>query len=96
MSEPRILIMDGNEAVARIAYLASEVVAIYPITPASPMGELADQWAAAGRLNLWGQVPRERSTGPSRPEPWRRASPYSISSTVPAPPTNRTQCNPFP
>ncbi len=58
MSEPRTLIIDGNEAVARIAYLASEVVAIYPITPASPMGELADQWAAEGRLNLWGQVPR--------------------------------------
>ncbi len=58
MSEPCTLIMDGNEAVARIAYLASEVVAIYPITPASPMGELADQWAAEGRPNLWGQVPR--------------------------------------
>ncbi|MDZ7753503.1 MAG: pyruvate:ferredoxin (flavodoxin) oxidoreductase [Gammaproteobacteria bacterium] len=58
MSESRTLIIDGNEAAARIAYLASEVVAIYPITPASPMGELADQWAAEGRLNLWGRVPR--------------------------------------
>ncbi len=50
--------IDGNEAVARIAYLASEVIAIYPITPASPMGELADEWAAQGKPNLWGDVPR--------------------------------------
>ncbi|MCO4760210.1 MAG: pyruvate:ferredoxin (flavodoxin) oxidoreductase [Myxococcales bacterium] len=49
--------IDGNEAAARIAYLASEVVAIYPITPASPMGELADQWSAQGQKNLWGTVP---------------------------------------
>ncbi len=51
------LCLDGNEAAARIAYALSEVVAIYPITPASPMGEAADGWAAAGRLNLWGVVP---------------------------------------
>ena len=50
---PRIVV-DGNEAAARIAYALSEVVAIYPITPASPMGEHADAWAAAGRPNLWG------------------------------------------
>ena len=49
--------IDGNEAAARVAYRLSEVVAIYPITPASPMGELADDWAAAGRTNLWGAVP---------------------------------------
>ena len=49
--------IDGNEAAARIAYALSEVVAIYPITPASPMGEAADDWAAAGRTNLWGVVP---------------------------------------
>jgi len=49
--------MDGNEAAARVAYRCSEVVAIYPITPSSPMGELADQWAANGRPNLWGCVP---------------------------------------
>ncbi|WP_370327730.1 pyruvate:ferredoxin (flavodoxin) oxidoreductase [Euzebya sp.] len=51
-------VVDGNEAAARVAYALSEVVAIYPITPASPMGELADAWAAAGRANLWGSVPR--------------------------------------
>jgi len=51
------LTLDGNEAVARIAYLGSEVIAIYPITPASSMGEWADEWAAQGRPNLWGAVP---------------------------------------
>ncbi|MBV8462420.1 MAG: pyruvate:ferredoxin (flavodoxin) oxidoreductase, partial [Acidimicrobiales bacterium] len=49
--------LDGNEAVARAAYQASEVIAIYPITPSSPMGEFADQWAAEGRPNAWGTVP---------------------------------------
>ena len=49
--------IDANEAAARVAYALSEVVAIYPITPASPMGEHADDWAAAGRTNLWGAVP---------------------------------------
>ncbi|MEX1287872.1 MAG: pyruvate:ferredoxin (flavodoxin) oxidoreductase, partial [Acidimicrobiia bacterium] len=49
--------IDGNEAAARIAHLLSEVVAIYPITPSSPMGELADAWSQLGRTNLWGQVP---------------------------------------
>jgi pyruvate-ferredoxin/flavodoxin oxidoreductase len=49
--------IDGNEAAARVAYALSEVVAIYPITPASPMGEHADTWAAADRPNLWGAVP---------------------------------------
>lgn len=49
--------IDGNEAAARVAYALSEVVAIYPITPASPMGELADVWATADRPNRWGSVP---------------------------------------
>ena len=49
--------VDGNEAAARVAYALSEVIAIYPITPASPMGEYADDWATAGKENLWGQVP---------------------------------------
>ena len=50
--------MDGNEAVARVAYRLNEVMAIYPITPASAMGEVADAWAAQGIPNLWGQVPQ--------------------------------------
>ena len=49
--------VDGNEAAARVAYAFSEVIPIYPITPSSPMAELADEWAAAGRPNLWGAVP---------------------------------------
>src|SRR5215204_2967907 len=51
-------VVDGNEAAARVAHRLSEVIAIYPITPSSPMGELADAWSAAGRRNLWGAVPR--------------------------------------
>ncbi|HQZ00145.1 MAG TPA: 2-oxoacid:acceptor oxidoreductase family protein, partial [Propionicimonas sp.] len=49
--------MDGNEAAARVAHALSEVIAIYPITPSSAMGESADAWSAAGRKNLWGGVP---------------------------------------
>jgi pyruvate-ferredoxin/flavodoxin oxidoreductase len=49
--------LDGNEAVARVAYRLSDVIAIYPITPSSAMGEWADQWAAQGVPNLWGAVP---------------------------------------
>ncbi|MGK7961128.1 pyruvate:ferredoxin (flavodoxin) oxidoreductase [Crocosphaera sp.] len=49
--------IDGNEAVARVAYRLNEVIAIYPITPSSPMGEWADAWASAGQPNLWGTVP---------------------------------------
>ncbi len=49
--------LDGNEAAARVAYAVSEVISIYPITPASPMAEHCDDWAAAGRPNIWGKVP---------------------------------------
>src|SRR6202162_1522589 len=49
--------IDGNEAVANIAHALSEVIAIYPITPSTTMGELSDAWSAEGRTNLWGTVP---------------------------------------
>ena len=49
--------LDGNEAAARVAYALSEVIPIFPITPASPMAEHCDDWAAAERPNLWGAVP---------------------------------------
>ncbi len=49
--------LDGNEAAARVAYAVSEVISIYPITPASPMAEHCDDWSAARRPNLWGKVP---------------------------------------
>ena len=54
---PHFKTLDANEAVARIAYALNEVIAIYPITPASPMGEWADAWSASGRKNLWHTVP---------------------------------------
>jgi len=53
----RNVMVDGNEAVASVAHRLSEVIAIYPITPASPMGELADEWSAHRRPNVWGLVP---------------------------------------
>ncbi|MDR3537877.1 MAG: pyruvate:ferredoxin (flavodoxin) oxidoreductase [Acetobacteraceae bacterium] len=49
--------MDGNTAVAHVAYRVNEVCAIYPITPSSTMAELADEWAAAGIPNIWGTIP---------------------------------------
>ncbi len=58
MERKRRITLDANEAVASVAHRASEVVAIYPITPASAMGEWCDEWSAKGRVNLWGQVPR--------------------------------------
>src|SRR5450631_4568591 len=49
--------VDGNEAAASVAYRLNEVCCIYPITPSSPMAELADEWASQGRRNVWGTVP---------------------------------------
>jgi pyruvate-ferredoxin/flavodoxin oxidoreductase len=49
--------LDGNEAAAYVAHLTNEVIAIYPITPASPMGEWSDEWSSLGQKNLWGTVP---------------------------------------
>jgi pyruvate-ferredoxin/flavodoxin oxidoreductase len=57
MTERVYKTLEGNEAVAHIAYRVNEVIAIYPITPSSAMGEYADAWAAAGKPNLWGTVP---------------------------------------
>ena len=54
----RLAVLEGNEAAARIAHLTNEVIAIYPITPSSAMGEFADAWSAAGQKNLWGVVPQ--------------------------------------
>src|SRR5688572_7551875 len=53
----RMSLIDGNEAAATIAYKVSEVIAIYPITPSSTMGELADQWCNEAKPNVWGAVP---------------------------------------
>ncbi len=62
-AQPKEKIMktiDGNTAAAHVAYAFSEVAAIYPITPSSTMGEVADDWAAYGRKNLFGQVLKVR------------------------------------
>ena len=52
------LTIDGNTAASHVAYAFSEVAAIYPITPSSPMAEVADEWSTAGRTNMWGQKVR--------------------------------------
>ena len=57
MKNRQFITIDGNEAVASVAYQLNEIIALYPITPASPMGEWADAWAAAGMPNIWGTVP---------------------------------------
>ena len=51
------VIFDGNESAAYVAHHVSEVIAIYPITPSSTMGEWADQWSSEGKKNIWGTVP---------------------------------------
>jgi len=53
-----VVTIDGNEAAAHVAYKTSEVIAIYPITPASPMGELADLWSVHAAQNIWGSTPQ--------------------------------------
>jgi pyruvate-ferredoxin/flavodoxin oxidoreductase len=52
-----MITLDGNEATASVAHRTNEVIAIYPITPSSPMGELADEWSSRGKTNIWGTVP---------------------------------------
>jgi len=57
MPQDRMITLDGNEAAAYVAHMTNEVIAIYPITPASPMGEWADEWSSLEVKNLWGTVP---------------------------------------
>jgi pyruvate-ferredoxin/flavodoxin oxidoreductase len=57
-TENTMVTMDGNEATAHVAYRVTEISAIYPITPSSPMGEHADSWSAKGIKNIWGHVPQ--------------------------------------
>jgi pyruvate-ferredoxin/flavodoxin oxidoreductase len=58
MSKRRMITLDGNEAAASVAHRTNEVIAIYPITPSSNMGEWADEWSAQGRTNIWGVIPQ--------------------------------------
>ncbi len=57
MSKRKMVTVDGNTAAAYVAHKVNEVIAIYPITPASPIGEMADAWSAEGQTNIWGTVP---------------------------------------
>jgi len=57
MAERKMVTIDANEAAASVAHRLSEVIAIYPITPSSPMGESSDEWSAHGKTNIWGVVP---------------------------------------
>ena len=76
----KFAVMDGNTAAAHVAYAFTEVAAIYPITPSSVMAELTDEWAAAGRNNLFGEPVRviemqsEGGVALPLPSPPRRAS----------------------
>ena len=77
MENRRFVTVDGNEATANIAHLCNEVMAIYPITPSSGLGELPDAWAAAGRKNIFGTVPdvcRDAKRGGGRRGRPRRAA----------------------
>ncbi|MFH1177927.1 MAG: pyruvate:ferredoxin (flavodoxin) oxidoreductase [Acidobacteriota bacterium] len=58
MPERRMITLDGNEATASVAHRTNEVIAIYPITPSSNMGEWADEWSAFGKKNIWGVIPQ--------------------------------------
>lgn len=58
MSDKNMVMIDGNNAAAHVAHALSEVIAIYPITPSSPMGELSDEFSAQGRKNIWGTIPQ--------------------------------------
>ncbi|MBN1686025.1 MAG: pyruvate:ferredoxin (flavodoxin) oxidoreductase, partial [Spirochaetales bacterium] len=57
MDNTSTVTIDGNTAAAYVAHATNEVIAIYPITPSSPMGESADEYSAKGRKNIWGTIP---------------------------------------
>jgi len=58
MADKRMITIDGNQATSSVAHRTNEVIAIYPITPSSVMGELADEWSAKGQKNIWGTIPQ--------------------------------------
>ena len=73
--EKKFLTLDGNAAAAHVAYMFTEVAAIYPITPSSPMAENVDEWAAHGKKNLWGETVKVTELqSEARPYSCRRCS----------------------
>ena len=85
-SSPRFATIDGNEAAAYVAYRTNEVMAIYPITPSSPIAEWCDQWASEGKQNLWGTIPGHRRNAKRR----RRRPAPSMARSKPAPSAPRS------
>jgi len=75
MKRPMVTV-DGNEATAFVAHKVSEVIAIYPITPSSSMGEFADEWSALKRKNIWGQYPSSWRCSPKVEQPVRCTVPF--------------------
>ena len=90
MSTARMVTIDGNEAAAYIAHMTNEVIAIYPITPSSPMGEYSEAWSSQGLKNLWGTVPEvieDSNSSPGDRHPIRpRSRRPSDLRTPPSPP----------
>ena len=82
--EKKFITCDGNQAAAHIAYMFSEVAAIYPITPSSPMAEHVDEWAAQGRKNLFGDTVSVRRTSSAPPS---RCARCSLRPVLPVPST---------
>jgi pyruvate-ferredoxin/flavodoxin oxidoreductase len=74
MTSRLMMTVDGIEAAASVAHRRSQVIAIYPITPSSNMGELADEWSAHGKRNVWGLGPKA-SRSPSPPRSRSRCGP---------------------
>ena len=78
--EKKFMTCDGNEAAAHIAYMFSEVAAIYPITPSSPMAEHIDEWASKGRKNLFGDTVTVQEMQSEYPQTTRYSMKYCVIS----------------
>ena len=75
--ERKQVTIDGNEAAAYVAFNTNEVIAIYPITPSSNMGEWCDDWAAVNKKNIWGMIPSVTELQSEGGGPFRSAGAYS-------------------
>ena len=82
MVKRKMKTMDGNNAAAHVSYAFTEVAAIYPITPSSPMADLVDQWAAAGRKNIFGTKVRVQEMQAESGAALRSGAPPPALSTV--------------
>ena len=78
MQNQQTCTIDGNQAAATVAHKLNEVIAIYPITPSSTMGEWADEWSSRGQVNLWGTVVRSNNNLASGLKSRPRICPYAL------------------